>query len=116
MPNIRLIKARRKRVRKNMTGTGEKPRLSVFRSNMYIYAQLIDDQNSKTLGAVSDKKLPKGSGAKTKLEKASSVGEQIATEAKKQKITKVIFDRGNYKYHGRVKALADAARKGGLNF
>lgn len=116
MANVRLVKARRKRVRRNMVGTADKPRLSVFRSNMYIYAQLIDDQNSKTLSAVSDKKLPKETAAKTKLEKAASIGEQIANEAKKQKITKVVFDRGNYKYHGRVKALADAARKGGLNF
>lgn len=116
MANVRLIKARRKRVRRNMMGTSDKPRLSVFRSNMYIYAQLIDDQNSKTLSAMSDKKLPKESAIKTKIEKAAIVGEQIASHAKKQKITKVIFDRGNYKYHGRVKALADAARKGGLNF
>jgi len=116
MANVRLVRARRKRVRRNMAGTSDKPRLSVFRSNMYIYAQLIDDQNSKTLSAVSDKKLPKEGIAKTKLEKAASVGELIATDAKKQKITKVVFDRGNYKYHGRVKALAEAARKGGLNF
>ncbi len=115
MANIRLIKSRRKRVRKHMKGTSEKPRLSVFRSNLYIYAQLIDDQNSKTLGAVSDKKLPKTE-SKTKVEKASRVGELIAAEAKKHKITNVIFDRGSYKYHGRIKALADAAREGGLNF
>lgn len=98
-----------------MIGTSAKPRLSVFRSNMYIYAQLIDDKNSTTLGSVSDKKLPKTE-SKTKVEKASSVGELIASEAKKHKITNVIFDRGSYKYHGRVKALAEAARKGGLNF
>jgi len=116
MANIRLIKARRKRVRKNMIGTSSKPRLSVFRSNMYIYAQLIDDQNSKTLSAVSDKKLPKETTKKTKLEKATTVGQLLADVAKKQKIKSVVFDRGSYKYHGRVKALADAARKGGLNF
>lgn len=116
MANVRLVRARRKRVRRNMVGTADKPRLSVFRSNMYIYAQLIDDQNSKTMIAISDNKLPKGSGAKNKVEKATTVGELLAENAKKQKIVKVVFDRGSYKYHGRVKALAEAARKGGLDF
>jgi large subunit ribosomal protein L18 len=116
MANKRIISARRKRVRKNIRGTAQKPRLTVFRSNMYIYAQLIDDQNSKTITSMSDKKLPSVSTSKTKVEKAANVGELLATEALKNKITKVVFDRGSYKYHGRVKALAEAARKGGLNF
>jgi large subunit ribosomal protein L18 len=90
------------------------PRLSVFRSNCHLWVQIIDDKHGKTLAATSTKtlKLTKG----TKIEKAQIVGETIAALAKDKKIIKVRFDRGLYRYHGRVKALADAARKGGLLF
>lgn len=108
---------RKRRVRRTIRG-GHRPRLSVFRSNKFIYAQIIDDIKGKTLASFSERKLNKEQLAKlkTKQEKASFVGEEIAKLAKKAKITKVVFDRGGYKYHGRVKALADGARKGGLIF
>jgi len=94
-----------------------RPRLSVFRSNRYIFAQIIDEKG-RAVVAYSSKTLSKKAKeqAKTKTEEASLVGEAIATLAKKKKIIKVVFDRGAYKYHGRVKALAEAARKGGLDF
>ena len=98
-------KRRHRRVRAKIKGTGEVPRLCVFRSNKYIYAQIIDDEKGKTLA-----------NAKAELNKAAKVGEDIAKKAIKEKINKVVFDRGGYKYHGRVKALAEAARKGGLKF
>jgi len=109
---------RKLRVRKTVRAVADRPRLSVFRSNKFIYAQIIDDAKGKTLASFSEKKLAKEvlSKAKTKLEKASLVGEEIAKLAKKAKVTKVVFDRGGYKYHGRVKALAEGARKGGLEF
>ena len=98
-------KRRHRRVRAKIKGTGEVPRLCVFRSNKYIYAQIIDDEKGKTLAS-----------AKAELNKADKVGESIAKKAIDQKINKVVFDRGGYKYHGRVKTLAEAARKGGLKF
>ncbi len=93
-------------------GTKERPRLSVFRSNKRIYAQIIDDSEGKTVVSASSHKVK----AKKKAEAAEKVGELIAKEAKKAGIEKVIFDKGPYNYHGRVKALAEAARKGGLKF
>ena len=90
-----------------------RPRLSVFRSNKYIYAQIIDDPKGATLVAASDKGfLDKG----IKTERASLVGEALAKKALKKKISEVAFDRGSYKYHGRIKKLAESARKGGLVF
>jgi large subunit ribosomal protein L18 len=89
-----------------------RPRLSVYRSTQHIYAQIIDDKESKTLVAESDLKMEKG----TKTEKANMVGENLAKKALALKITKVTFDRGGFLYHGRIKQLAEGARKGGLEF
>lgn len=105
-----------KRIRKISQGTAERPRLSVFRSNKEIYAQIIDDRSGKTLAAVSsrDKALSKAKGTKTEI--ANEVGKAIAEAAKKAGIEQVAFDRGGYLYHGRVKSLAEGAREGGLKF
>ncbi len=102
----------KRRVRANAKGTAEKPRFSVFRSNKEIYAQLIDDVKGVTLASSSSVKEKKGS----KLEKAASVGKSIAEVASKSGVSSVYFDRNGYLYHGRVKALADAAREAGLKF
>lgn len=102
------------RIRKTISGTPERPRMSVFRSNREIYAQLIDDLNGKTLAAASSKSLEEAEGNKTQI--AEKVGTVIAQKAKDAGIETVIFDRNGYLYHGRVKALAEAARKGGLKF
>ncbi len=103
---------RHARVRKGVTGTGERPRLAVFRSLSHIYAQVIDDRAGRTVAAASD--LDVGAGKKS--EKAKQVGKAIAERAKAAGIGEVVFDRGGYRYHGRVKALADAARESGLRF
>jgi len=105
-------KLRHKRIRGQIEGTAEKLRLSVFRSNKHIYAQLINDRQGKVMAAAHDLDLKKG----TKTEKARRVGEKIAEEAQEQDIQKVVFDRGGYRYHGRVKALAEGARQQGLEF
>jgi len=107
---------RKKRVRSKVFGTIERPRLSVYRSNKFIYAQLVDDGKKKTLLSASDLELKSKKEAGTKTQKAYLVGEMISKKAKLKKITKIVFDRGGYRYHGRVKALADGARKGGLDF
>ncbi len=99
------------RVRKKVSGTGERPRLVVFRSLKHIYAQLVDDVTHKTIMTVGDNGM---SGKKT--EKASLVGKSLAEKAKAAGISKVTFDRAGFRYHGRVKALADGAREGGLEF
>jgi len=93
-------------------GTMTKPRLAVFRSNAYIYAQLVNDESGTTLAEANDIKLAKG----TKLERAAMVGEALAKAAKDKKVVQVVFDRGGFLYAGRVKAVAEAARKGGLTF
>lgn len=112
--------ARKAKVRAKLRKTSARPRLSVFRSNKYIYAQVIDDETGKTLAAASEKDLDgkktKKKKKETKLNKARAVGEILARKLLKKKIKKVYFDRGSYKYHGRVKALADGARKAGLEF
>lgn len=95
-----------------MQGTVDKPRLVVYRSNVSTYAQLIDDKTGKTLISVSDIKAKSG----TKIEKAKNVGVEIAKKALEAKITTCVFDRNGFKYHGRVKALAEGAREGGLDF
>ncbi len=95
-----------------MTGTSERPRLSVFRSNKFIYAQVIDDASGKTLAQASDIKLTKG----TKTERAKQVGKMIAEAAKGIKAEKVVFDRNGFKYTGRIKLVADEARAAGLKF
>ena len=100
------------RIRKNVNGTAERPRLSVFRSNKQIYAQVINDLTGKTLASASSlglEKLPK-------IEQAKKVGALVAEKTKAAGVEKVVFDRNGYLYHGRVQALADAAREGGLNF
>ncbi|MCX6807518.1 MAG: 50S ribosomal protein L18 [Patescibacteria group bacterium] len=104
--------ARKRRVSKLVIGNAERPRLSVFRSSRYISAQIIDDAKGITLASASDSKLKDGKG----LEHATKVGEVLAEAAKKVGIKKVVFDRNGYKYHGRVKALAEAARVAGLEF
>ncbi len=106
----------RRRIRKMSFGTAERPRLSVFRSNKEIYAQIIDDTTGKTLAAASsrDKELEKTKGTKSEI--AVAVGKSLAERAKAAGVEKVAFDRGGYQYHGRVKSLAEGAREGGLNF
>lgn len=104
---------RHNRVRSVVNGTASRPRLSVFRSAQHLYAQLIDDQTGTTLAAASTVEL-KTKGKKT--DKSTEVGTVIAEKAKAKNITTVVFDRGGYRYHGRVKALAEAARAGGLEF
>jgi large subunit ribosomal protein L18 len=110
-------KKRHARIRKRMTGTPERPRLNVYRSLAHIYAALIDDASGHTLVAASslDKEL-KGKQSGGNIDGAKAVGLQIAERAKAAGITKVVFDRGGYLYHGRIQALADAAREGGLEF
>jgi large subunit ribosomal protein L18 len=106
---------RHRRIRGKVSGTAERPRLAVFRSNKGIFAQLIDDENGKTLGGASWLGLKKGfKGSKT--EQAAEVGRLVAEAAKKAGVEEVVFDRGGYLYHGRVKALAEGAREGGLKF
>ena len=109
-------KARHSRVRSKLTGTASVPRLNVFRSNSNIFAQIIDDEKGITLVSASsiDKELKLENGGNTQA--AEKVGELIAKRAKKAKINKVVFDRGGYLYHGRVQALAEAARENGLEF
>src|SRR4051794_1339966 len=106
---------RHRRVRKHVQGTVERPRLAVFRSNKGITAQLIDDLEAKTLAAASWQHLPK-SFKGTRTQQATEVGKLLAANAKKAGVESVVFDRGGFLYHGRVKALADGAREGGLKF
>lgn len=103
------------RIRKTITGTPECPRLTVFRSNKEIYAQIIDDLNGKTLSSATSMGDKAAHGV-AKVEQAAVVGKKIAEAAKSAGVSKVVFDRNGYLYHGRVKALADAARENGLTF
>ena len=105
---------RHKRVRKNISETSEMPRLNVFRSNTQIYAQIINDETGTTLASSSSVQLKIKNGGN--IEGAKLVGADIAKKAKEANISKVVFDRGGYQYHGRVEALADAARENGLEF
>lgn len=108
---------RRTRVRKKISGTAERPRLSVFRSNRYIYAQLIDDVQGQTLAAASSRETDgQAEGATATVAAAEKVGSLLAERAKAGSIESVVFDRGGYRYHGRVAALAEGARNGGLQF
>ncbi|NLA10664.1 MAG: 50S ribosomal protein L18 [Firmicutes bacterium] len=117
-PRNELRKQRHRRVRTKLHGTAERPRLNVFRSNRQIYAQIIDDQTGRTLAAASSldaglsEDLPRGSDVAA----AAKVGSLLGRRALDQGIGEVVFDRGGYRYHGRVKALADAARAEGLKF
>ncbi len=111
--DVNLKRQRRKRhIRKKVIGTSERPRLVVNRTNRNIYAQVINDEIGITLASASDLKIDSGN----PIERAEKVGEQIAEELKMNNITKVVFDRAGYKYHGRVKSLAEGARKAGLDF
>jgi large subunit ribosomal protein L18 len=122
MKKIRLPRAARARrhlrVRERVTGTPDRPRLAVFRSLNHIYAQIIDDNAGHTLVAASDLEadVKAKRDGKKKSELAGLVGETLASRAKEKGIASVVFDRGGFKYHGRVKAFAEAARKGGLTF
>jgi len=107
---------RKRKIRKRISGTKFCPRLSVFRSAKHIYAQIINDQKSETLASASDLELKLKKKKLTKAQIAEKVGDLIAGKAAKLKIKKVVFDRAGFKYHGRLKALAEGARKSGLKF
>jgi large subunit ribosomal protein L18 len=112
------LDARRRRhfrVRKAVIGTSQRPRLAVFRSNRYLYAQVIDDQTGRTLAAASSQEAPLRSKTLT-VATATDIGKLVAERAKEAGVAAVVFDRGGYTYHGRIKALADAARASGLEF
>jgi large subunit ribosomal protein L18 len=118
-PRLKGRNRRHLRIRKKVTGTAERPRLSVFRSLNHIYAQLVDDLAGRTILTVSsrDKEVaPKLGSAKGKIVASKVVGQHLAAKAKEKGIERVCFDRSGYLYHGRVKAVADGAREGGLNF
>lgn len=100
------------RIRKKILSVSDRPRLSVFRSNVNIYAQIVDDSKQRTLVAASSKEVK----ATKKMEQAQAVGKLLAEKAAKAKVKEVVFDKGSYKFHGRVKALAESAREGGLQF
>ncbi|MCB0516166.1 MAG: 50S ribosomal protein L18 [Chitinophagales bacterium] len=116
MPSKKVTRRQniRYKIRKKVTGTEQRPRLSVFRSNKAIYAQLINDVAGHTLASASSKEASLGSGNKT--EQAKAVGNALASRGKAAGVSKVVFDRSGYLYHGRVKALAEGAREGGLDF
>jgi len=121
MPRTRSARelrlARHIRVRERLSGTTERPRLAVFRSLSHIYAQVIDDTHGRTLAAASSLDAPvKSNKSGNKSAIAKQVGALVAQRAKEKGVVSVVFDRGGYRYHGRVKALADAAREGGLSF
>ena len=109
---------RQRRVRAHVSGTADRPRLNVYRSLVHIYAQVIDDASGTTLVSAStnDSELRPQMAGKKKAEQAKLVGQAVAQRAKAKGVTQVTFDRGGYRYHGRVKALADGAREGGLEF
>jgi large subunit ribosomal protein L18 len=110
-------KRRHERVRKRVDGSPERPRLNIFRSHLHIYAQVIDDEAGRTLAAASSvEPALKGQVKGGNVEGAKAVGKLVAERAAAAGVTKVVFDRGGYLYHGRVQALADAAREGGLDF
>ncbi|MSR71415.1 MAG: 50S ribosomal protein L18 [Candidatus Taylorbacteria bacterium] len=104
---------RHRKIRSRVSGTKNVPRLSVYKSNKFVFAQLIDDDAQKTLAALSSKDVKTG---KTMVEKAKETGKEIAKKASVLKIEKVVFDRGGFKYIGKIKAIADGAREGGLKF
>ena len=104
--------ARHARIRARVTGTKERPRLAVYKSNRFVYAQLIDDESNHTIAAVDSR----GEKAKSMTERAKAVGTKIADAAKKAKIEKVVFDRGGFRYQGVIAAVAEGAREGGLQF
>jgi large subunit ribosomal protein L18 len=117
-PKVTARQKRIKRIRKKISGTGECPRLRVFKSSKHIYGQIINDAEGRTLVAAStlDKDYSAGKDESGKIGKARQVGLLLAEKAKKQGIEKVVLDRGGYLYHGRIKSLSDGAREGGLVF
>ena len=112
MANQTAVRSKLRARRKVRVAAGERPRLSVFRSSKHIYAQIIDDASGITLAAASSSAVKTG----TKTDTAAAVGKALAEAAAAKGVKQVVFDRGQYRYHGRVKALADAAREGGLDF
>jgi large subunit ribosomal protein L18 len=114
-PRQEWRRRRHARVRKNLRGSTARPRLAVYRSNRYIYAQLIDDEQGRTIAAASSQEASMRERTLT-METAAQVGTMIADRAKQAGIEQAVFDRGGFKYHGRIKALADAAREAGLEF
>lgn len=110
--NRQLRKKRHRHIRKKIVGTPKRPRLAVFKSNKYIYAQIIDDVNHQTLVSESDLKMQNA----IKSKRSYEVGKKIAEKARKIKVTKVLFDRGGFLYHGRIAEFAKGAREGGLKF
>ncbi|MBI4058401.1 50S ribosomal protein L18 [Candidatus Gottesmanbacteria bacterium] len=110
--NLKKRTIRKRRIKTKIIGTSSRPRLSVFRSEHHLFVQLIDDQNKKTLIGLSDMVL--GGTEKNKITRAHLLGMKIAEEAKKKRIAHIVFDRNGYAYHGRVKALSEGLRKGGL--
>lgn len=113
---IRKLNRRKNRIRTRIQGKAERPRLTINRSNKYLQVQLIDDQQQKTLLAVTDKGKSWPEKAGNKTQRARQLGQELAKKAQQLKISLVVFDRKGYKYHGRVKALAEGAREGGLQF
>jgi large subunit ribosomal protein L18 len=108
---------RKVRIRKKINGSLGRPRLVVYRSNLHVYAQIVDDENGQTLVASSSLSLSRdGEALKPNMETAAKVGRDVAAKAKEKAIESVVFDRNGYLYHGRIKALADGAREGGLQF
>ena len=105
------LRRRHRRVRRKVIGTSERPRLAVYRSNRHIYAQVIDDFSGRTVAAASDLTASNGGSPK---DRAKAVGAEVASKAKEAGVTKVTFDRGGFRYHGRIQAVADGAREGGL--
>lgn len=112
---IERIQMRHRRIRAKINGTSDRPRILVFRSNKHIYAELIDDVKNKTLASASDKSLKKKAGMK-KNDLAKEVGKLLAKKASEIKIKEAVFDRRGYKFHGRIKNVAEGAREGGLKF
>jgi len=112
LQRVRQQRARRTRAR--ISGSAERPRLSVFRSNRWMYVQLIDDRAHKTIASASTRELPKEAKKKKKTEQALLIGELLAQRAKEKGIKSAVFDRGSNKFHGRVQAFADGAKQGGL--
>ena len=115
----KLRRVRQQRIRKKVSGTPERPRLSVFRSLKHIYAQVIDDSSGRTIVAASSQEAQKDNGGNAitpKIAISTAVGKMVAERALAEGVTQVVFDRGGCKYHGRVKALAEATREGGLEF
>ena len=117
-PSLMARERRRKHVRRNVSGQPDRPRLNIFRSEKHIYAQVIDDLKGHTIATASslDPNLKDKLGSAKPLEQAKIVGETVAQRAIEAGVKKVVFDRAGYKYHGRVKSLADGARSGGLEF